>query len=90
MSSPSRSRPVTSASDDGRQLPGLADVLAAPVDDAVGLEVLQHLLQPDAVAALDVEGARDLALADLAGRVGDEGDRSFAGREARKVRFWCV
>ena len=43
------------------------------------LELLQHLLQPDAVAALDAEGARDLALADLAGGVGDEGDEVFAG-----------
>ena len=40
------------------------------------------LLQPDAVAALDVEGARDLALADLSRRVGDEGDELVAGGEA--------
>ena len=55
---------------DGRQLAGLVDALAAPVDDALDFEVLQHLLQPDPVAALDVEALRDLALADLALGVG--------------------
>ena len=65
--------------DDGRQLAGLVDALAAPVDDALDLQVLEHLLQPDAVAALDVEALRDLPLAHLALGLGDEGDDVLAG-----------
>ena len=74
--------PLDVGEDDGRQLPGLVDGLAAAVDDALGLEVLQHLLEPDPVAALDAEGLGDLALADLAGGVADEGGQVLAGGQA--------
>ena len=39
--------------------------LAAPFDGAFGFELLEKTLQGDAVIALDVEGAGDLALADF-------------------------
>jgi hypothetical protein len=58
------------------------DGLAPPVDDALDLELLQHLFQPDAVAALNAEGAGNLALADLAGSVRDVGDDLLAGGQA--------
>ena len=69
----------------GRQLARLVQRLAAAVHDAVVFEIAEHLLQPDAVAALDAEGARDLALADLAGGLGDEGEDLVAARAAA----WC-
>ncbi len=71
--------PLDVGEHDRRQLARPVNVLAAPIDDALDLQILEHLLQPDPVAALDVEGLRDLALADLAGRFGDEGDDLFAG-----------
>ena len=67
--------------DDRPAGPGLVDRLAAAIDDAVALELLEHLLQPDPVAAVDAEGARDLALADLPGALAMKAaSSSFEGR----------
>ena len=67
--------------EDGRQPVRLVQRLAAAVDGALGFEIAEHLLQPDAVAAADAEGARDLALADLAGGAGDIGGDLVLGGE---------
>ena len=51
--------------DEGRrQGAGAGDGLAATIEEALRLHVLEECLQPDAIRALDREGARDLALAD--------------------------
>jgi hypothetical protein len=65
-SSPSRSRERISASTTGGRWPTAGRSCRA-IDDPVGLELLQGLFQPDPIAAIDVEGARDLTLPDLAG-----------------------
>jgi hypothetical protein len=51
---------------DGRQHAGAMQRLAASLDRAFALQLLQHLLEQHPLGlALDVEGPRDLALADL-------------------------
>jgi hypothetical protein len=69
-------------------LASLVNRLAPAVDDAVNLQVLEDLLQPDAVVALDSEALRDLPLADLALSMGDEGDDLLpAGKVSGLVGF---
>ena len=55
-----------------------ADPLAAAVNDALALQILQQPLQGDAGVALDVEGAGDLTLANLAVLTADEGQQGLA------------
>ncbi len=65
----------------GRQLP-----VAAAIDLAVLFQLLQQRLQRDAVGALQVEGARDLALADRPLAFADEGQHLFLGGEGDMLR----
>ena len=68
ISSPSRSRPVTSASTTSAAArPAVAALAAALGDRAFVGELAQHALERGAVGVLQAEGARDLALADFAG-----------------------
>jgi hypothetical protein len=75
ISSPSRSRPVMSASTTGAARRAGAASCAA-LDAAFVGEFAQHALELGAVGVLQAEGARDLARADLAGLLADEGDSS--------------
>src|SRR3546814_6294945 len=52
-------------------------------DLALRLQLLQQGLELDAVVALDVEGARDLALADRLGALVDEREHLFLAGEGR-------
>src|SRR3546814_12276234 len=52
-------------------------------DLALRLQLLQQGLELDAVVALDVEGARDLALADRLGALVDEREHLFLDGEGR-------
>src|SRR3546814_11951490 len=52
-------------------------------DLALRLQLLQQGLELDAVIALDVEGARDLALADRLGALVDEREYLFLAGEGR-------
>ena len=65
MNSPSASRPVISSTVTGGQRAGPRQLAARAGDQPVIGHVAQQLFQGDAVAALDAEGARDLALAGL-------------------------
>ena len=58
----------------GRQGFGLADFLAAFLDDAFVRQLSQQLLQRDTVGIFEAELAGDLASPDLAGIGADEGD----------------
>ncbi len=60
--------------------------LAAAVDIAGALQLLQHRLQRDALGPFEVEGARDLVLADRAVAFLDEGQDLFLGRERDMLR----
>src|SRR5947209_8287911 len=73
------------------QLAGFGEALAARFDHAFGFKLRKQLFQRNAVAALDVEGARDLALADFLRRPavdvalpGNEGENVVA----RGERMW--
>ena len=61
---------------------GLADFLAALLDDAFVRELAQQLLQRGAVGVLEAELARDLTRADLAGVGANEGDDGVRRRKA--------
>ena len=89
ISSPSRSRFVMSARTTGGSWPALWTLLPRRSTTPSIFKVLQHLLQPDPVAALDVEGLRDLPLAHLALGLGDEGDDVLAGGKGG-MRLWDV
>ena len=64
--SPSRSRAGDVGDQHGGQGAGRLPRLAAATQRALVLHFPQHALQGDPVVALDAEGSRDLALADLA------------------------
>ena len=85
ISSPSRSRVGDVGEHDVRQRAGLMQLLAAALDAAFVGELAQHLLEPRAVGILEAEGAGDLARADLAGLLADEGaaDRLWRGGRLR-------
>ena len=68
---------------DMRQRAGVMQLLAPVLDDAVVGELAQHALERGAVGVLQPEGARDLAGADLAGLLADEGNEVVFGREVR-------
>ena len=56
-------------------------LLAAALDAAFVGELAQHALERGAVGVLQAEGARDLARADLAGLLADEGEQFVLGGE---------
>ena len=62
----------------GRQAALPVEGLAAALDGAVGLEVLDEQFQIGLVAALDAKGAGDVALGDARGRLGAIGRRLAA------------
>ena len=62
---------------------GTVQLLVAALDNAVVGELAQHALEGGAVGVLEPEGARDLAGADLAGLLADEGNDVVFGREVR-------
>ena len=68
---------------DLRQGPGLMQLLAAALDLAVVGELAQHVLERDAVGILHAERARDLARADFAGLLADEGKKVVFGGKGR-------
>ena len=68
------------------QLAGRRQLLAIAVDLAFLLQLLEQRLERDAVRALQVEGARDLALADRAFAFADEGEDLFLGGEGDMLR----
>ncbi len=81
ISSPSLSRPVMSASVTSGRRAGLVQLLAPGFDVALVGQLAQHALQLDAAVVLQIEGAGDLARADLAGMFVDEGkDLVLAGK----------
>ena len=57
--------------------------LAAALDHAFVGELAQHVLERGAVGVLQAEGAGDLAGADLAGLLADEGEKVVFGGEGR-------
>lgn len=72
--------------------------LAASLDGAFDFKALQHVLERDSLSPLDVEGAGDLSLADLALRpaglnlmaAGDESEKiGDRGQRARRIFYWC-
>ncbi len=69
----------------GGQGAGLGEALAALLYRAVRREFAQEPLQLDLVGALDAEGARDLALADLAGLAGLAHRLFFARQKCENV-----
>ena len=69
------------------ELAGLVHRLALSVEDTLILQILEDLLEPDPVVAFDAEALRDLPLADLALRMGDEGHHLLAGGQGRLVGF---
>ena len=77
ISSPSLSRPVMSASVTSGRLPGWCSFLRLDFDVAFVGQLAQHALQLDAAVVLQIEGAGDLARADLAGLFADEGEDLF-------------
>jgi hypothetical protein len=58
---------------------GMVQLLAALLDAALVRKLAQHRLEGGAVGVLQVEGARDLARADLSGLAGDEGEDLVPG-----------
>lgn len=62
---------------------GSVQLLMAALDNAVVGELAQHALERGAVGVLEPEGARDLAGADFAGLLADEGNDVVFGREVR-------
>ena len=65
----------------GRQGAGVMQLLALGFDAAFVGQFAQHALQLDAAVVLQIEGAGDLARADLAGLVADEGEDFFLAGE---------
>ena len=70
---------------DRRQGAGVMQPLSAPLDVALVGELAQHALERRAVGILGAEGARDLARADLAGVLADEGEKLLARGEELRV-----
>ena len=81
ISSPSLSRPVMSASVTDGRAPGWCSFFRLAFDAAFVGQFAQHALQLDAAVVLQIEGAGDLARADLAGLVADEGEDFFLAGE---------
>ena len=82
MNSPWASRPtISSTVTDGRS-PGAWYAWGGPAIRPSSAMSFSSSFRRDAVAALDAEGARDLALAGFAGAVGEEGEDLLAWREA--------
>ena len=59
----------------------MMQLLALGFDAAFVGEFAQHALELDAAVVLQIEGAGDLARADLAGLVADEGEDFFLAGE---------
>ena len=59
----------------------VVELLAPRLDGAGVGEVAQHLFEGGAIRILETEGAGDLAGADLAGFLADEGEQVLPGRE---------
>ena len=68
------------------QLAGRRQLPPGAVDLAVLLQLLEQRLERNAVGALQMEGARDLALADRAFAFADEGEDLFLGGEGDMLR----
>ncbi len=68
------------------QLAGRRQLFAIAVDLAFLLQLLEQRLERDAVRAFQVESARDLALADRAFALADEGEDLFLGGEGDMLR----
>ena len=79
MSSPSAIARGDVGEDGGGQGAGVMQLLAARLDRAVVGEVAQHALELGAHGVLEAEGAGDLAGADLAGPLADEGENVSLG-----------
>ena len=87
MSSPSRSRERMSASTDRRQAPGRAAGRRARARSRrPPRSHLNDALEADLGRAPEVEGLRDLVLADRLGRLRDEGEDLLAGGEGGVAR----
>ena len=67
------------------QRAGLMQLLAAALDVALVAKLAQHALELGAVGILHAEGARDLARADFAGLLADEGNDVVFGGKGRLV-----
>jgi len=61
----------------------MMQLLAAALDQALVGEFAQHALERGAIGVLEAERARDLAGADLAGLLADEGEEVVSGGEGR-------
>ena len=72
-----------SASTTCGQCAGMMQLLAAALDPAFVGELAQHALERGAVGILHAEGARDLAGADFAGLLADEGEELVLGGKGR-------
>src|SRR6516225_1194816 len=74
---------------DGGQGPGVMQLLAAALDAAGVGEFAQHAFERGAVGVLEAEGAGDLAGADLAGLLADEGEEVVFGGKGRLGMGTC-
>ena len=90
MNSPSGSRPVISSTVTGGSTPGLVQLAARAGDQPVIGHVAQQRLERDAVAALDAEGTRDLALAGVAGRGGEKFENVLLGGKFARGCFGAL
>jgi hypothetical protein len=59
---------------------GLVQLLVAALDLAVVGELPEHTLEHSSIGVLQAEGAGDLASADFAGLLADEGEKVVFGR----------
>ena len=83
ISSPSRSRAVMSASTTWGRVPGRCSFLRRRSTRPSSASSRSMCLSVGAVGVLQAEGARDLAGADLAGLLADEGEDVVLGGEGR-------
>ncbi len=81
IGSPSSSMPSTASTVTEGRSPGRCRCLRAAFDQPFVGELAQHALQRDLLPAGEPEGARDVALARLAGALGDEFEDRLAGRK---------
>ena len=72
------------------QRAGVMQLLAPLLDRAFVGEVAQHALEFGAQRVLQAEGARDLAGADLAGVLADEGEQFSLGGEGGSLFGWLL
>ena len=79
ISSPSRSRAVTSATTTCGRVPGWCSFLRRCSTRPSSASSRSIVLSGGAVGVLQVEGARDLAGADFSGLLADEGDEVVFG-----------